>query len=124
MGRGFESSLARQFEFGREKQKFPVDKQTVVWLVCAGFMVGVAQSVEHWIVAPVVEGSIPFTHPIYYLWPAFKLNLSSAVFLAGRLDKGRAFSFVTQAGRYVIRPAVRIAERNSATTFFPSRSHR
>jgi hypothetical protein len=27
-------------------------------------MVGVAQSVEHWIVAPVVEGSIPFTHPI------------------------------------------------------------
>jgi hypothetical protein len=25
--------------------------------------VGVAQLVEHWIVAPVVEGSIPFTHP-------------------------------------------------------------
>lgn len=26
--------------------------------------VGVAQSVEHRVVAPVVEGSIPFTHPI------------------------------------------------------------
>ncbi len=25
--------------------------------------VGVAQLVERWIVAPVVEGSIPFTHP-------------------------------------------------------------
>ena len=28
------------------------------------FLVGVAQLVEHWIVAPVVEGSSPFTHPI------------------------------------------------------------
>ena len=27
------------------------------------FMVGVAQLVEHRIVAPVVEGSIPFAHP-------------------------------------------------------------
>ena len=27
-------------------------------------LVGVAQSVEHWVVAPVVEGSSPFTHPI------------------------------------------------------------
>jgi hypothetical protein len=27
-------------------------------------MVGVAQLVEHWVVAPVVEGSSPFTHPI------------------------------------------------------------
>ena len=27
-------------------------------------VVGVAQSVEHWIVAPVVAGSIPVTHPI------------------------------------------------------------
>ncbi len=26
-------------------------------------MVSVAQSVEHWIVAPVVVGSIPITHP-------------------------------------------------------------
>ena len=26
-------------------------------------MVSVAQSVEHWIVAPVVAGSIPVTHP-------------------------------------------------------------
>ena len=26
-------------------------------------MVGVAQLVERWIVAPVVEGSSPFTHP-------------------------------------------------------------
>ncbi len=29
------------------------------------FLVGVAQLVEHWIVAPVVEGSSPFTHPIF-----------------------------------------------------------
>ena len=27
-------------------------------------MVGVAQLVEHWVVAPVVAGSIPVTHPI------------------------------------------------------------
>jgi hypothetical protein len=27
-------------------------------------MVSVAQLVERWIVAPVVEGSSPFTHPI------------------------------------------------------------
>ena len=30
-------------------------------------MVGVAQSVEHRVVAPVVEGSSPFTHPIILL---------------------------------------------------------
>ncbi len=29
----------------------------------SGFVVSVAQLVERWIVAPVVEGSIPFTHP-------------------------------------------------------------
>ena len=29
------------------------------------FMVGVAQVVEHRVVAPVVEGSNPFTHPIF-----------------------------------------------------------
>ena len=28
-------------------------------------MVGVAQLAEHRVVAPVVEGSIPFTHPIF-----------------------------------------------------------
>ena len=28
-------------------------------------MVGVAQLVEHGIVTPVVEGSIPFVHPIF-----------------------------------------------------------
>jgi hypothetical protein len=28
-------------------------------------VVGVAQMVEHRVVAPVVEGSIPFTHPIF-----------------------------------------------------------
>ncbi len=27
-------------------------------------MVGVAQLVEHWVVAPVVAGSSPVTHPI------------------------------------------------------------
>ena len=29
-------------------------------------MVGVAQLAEHRVVAPVVEGSIPFTHPIFF----------------------------------------------------------
>ena len=28
-------------------------------------MVGVAQLVEHWVVAPAVVGSNPITHPIY-----------------------------------------------------------
>jgi hypothetical protein len=27
-------------------------------------LVGVAQLAEHWVVAPAVEGSNPFTHPI------------------------------------------------------------
>ena len=31
----------------------------------SGYMVGVAQLVEHGIVTPVVEGSIPFVHPIF-----------------------------------------------------------
>jgi hypothetical protein len=31
---------------------------------CAGSMAGVAQLVEHWIVAPVVAGSIPVARPI------------------------------------------------------------
>ena len=30
-------------------------------------MVGVAQLVEHWVVAPVVAGSSPVTHPIKYV---------------------------------------------------------
>jgi hypothetical protein len=29
-------------------------------------VVGVAQLVEHRVVAPVVEGSNPFTHPIFF----------------------------------------------------------
>ena len=29
-------------------------------------MVGVAQLAEHRVVAPVVEGSSPFTHPIFF----------------------------------------------------------
>jgi hypothetical protein len=31
-------------------------------------MVGVAQLVEHWVVAPVAEGSSPFTHPMKKQW--------------------------------------------------------
>ena len=31
-------------------------------------MVSVAQRLEHWTVAPGVEGSNPFTHPIYSSW--------------------------------------------------------
>ena len=30
------------------------------------YMVGVAQQVEHWVVAPAVAGSNPVTHPIKY----------------------------------------------------------
>ena len=30
------------------------------------FMVGVAQLVEHWIVAPEVAGSTPVAHPIFW----------------------------------------------------------
>ena len=36
----------------------------IVWKYSSfSLMVSVAQSVEHWIVAPVVAGSIPVTHP-------------------------------------------------------------
>jgi hypothetical protein len=40
-----------------------VRRETPVPLSC--YMVGVAQLVEHGIVTPVVEGSIPFVHPIF-----------------------------------------------------------
>jgi hypothetical protein len=35
------------------------------YTIVAVFVVSVAQLVERWIVAPVVEGSNPFTHPIF-----------------------------------------------------------
>ena len=31
-------------------------------------MVGVAQLVEHWLVVPVVAGSSPVIHPMYFRW--------------------------------------------------------
>ncbi len=34
-------------------------------------MVSVAQLAEHRVVAPVVEGSSPFTHPIFSPWKLF-----------------------------------------------------
>ena len=37
-------------------------------------MVGVAQVVEHRVVAPVVEGSSPFTHPILNTAPVAQLD--------------------------------------------------
>ena len=37
-------------------------------------MVSVAQLVEHWIVAPVVVGSIPITHPTLLIVTFFKSN--------------------------------------------------
>ena len=37
------------------------DVCTVFFVLSAG--VGIAQSVERWIVVPVVEGSSPFAHP-------------------------------------------------------------
>ena len=45
-------------------------------------MVGVAQLVEHWVVAPVVVGSSPITHPINFRnkrgspWLPLLLNLA------------------------------------------------
>ena len=49
---------------GNRGVQFPVDNLPRPWLKFASFVVGVAQLVEHWIVAPVVAGSIPVTHPI------------------------------------------------------------
>ena len=37
-----------------------------IWYWDIFLVVGVAQVVEHRVVAPVVEGSNPFTHPIYF----------------------------------------------------------
>ena len=42
------------------------------------FMVGVAQLVEHRIVAPVVEGSIPFAHPKFLRAPVAQLDRAIA----------------------------------------------
>ena len=70
MGRGFESFLARHF--GSRGASFPALALKLY------FVVGVAQSVEHWIVAPVVAGSIPVTHPIFILglpFPRQPLNI-------------------------------------------------
>ncbi len=50
-------------------------------------MVGVAQLVEHWIVAPVVEGSNPFTHP---------MNIRACLFRSNRLIA--LVGFVENAG--------------------------
>ena len=38
-----------------------------IWYWNIFLVVGVAQVVEHRVVAPVVEGSNPFTHPILFL---------------------------------------------------------
>jgi hypothetical protein len=42
------------------------------------YMVGVAQLVEHRIVAPVVEGSIPFAHPKFSRAPVAQLDRAIA----------------------------------------------
>ena len=42
--------------------------------LCYYFLVGVAQLAEHRVVAPVVEGSIPFTHPIFFQKREFSLS--------------------------------------------------
>jgi hypothetical protein len=59
-------------------------------------MVGVAQLVEHGIVTPVVEGSIPFVHPIFEKAPDLtvwrlcfkKLQAADVVELVDTLDLG------------------------------------
>ena len=55
-------------------------------------MVGVAQSVEHWIVAPVVEGSIPFTHPILPIL-ARLCSASMFVTLASQVSRRKRWAF-------------------------------
>ena len=60
-------------------------------------MVGVAQLVEHGIVTPVVEGSIPFVHPIFReapdltVWRLFCFSGSSDWRLQVLGRRGRAF---------------------------------
>lgn len=49
-------------------------------------MVSVAQLVERWIVAPVVEGSSPFTHPINLV-----VNHNSALHRKGNLLEAKAY---------------------------------
>ena len=45
-------------------------------------MVSVAQLVEHWTVAPAVEGSIPFTHPNKFHFVKFALIANGYKLLA------------------------------------------
>ena len=43
---------------------FVLEMDRTIWYWDIFLVVGVAQVVEHRVVAPVVEGSNPFTHPI------------------------------------------------------------
>ena len=56
-------------------------------------MVGVAQSVELWIVAPAVAGSNPVAHPIFSIWNyRFEKRCGKGAHLlcrAGRIGKTR-----------------------------------
>jgi hypothetical protein len=56
-------------------------------------MVGVAQLAEHWIVAPVVEGSIPFTHPILTLLPVFRNAAGRDRKVGGRVSADGLFVY-------------------------------
>ena len=46
---------------------------------CPLRMVGVAQLVERWIVAPVAEGSNPFAHPLVTTFSVVPVTLSPGV---------------------------------------------
>ena len=65
-------------------------------------VVGVAQLVEHRVVAPVVEGSIPFTHPIFSCFdsshaPVAQLDRVPDFESVGRrFESCRAYHFVTR----------------------------
>ena len=51
-------------------------------------MVGVAQLVEHWVVAPDAEGSSPFTHPICFFqgsWRSPFFNVGCPVIIQKNL---------------------------------------
>ena len=56
-------------------------------IIKQGHVVGVAQLVEHWVVAPVVAGSIPVTHPMIFRACLFPVNPSNC---GGSLGKSRA----------------------------------
>ncbi len=63
-------------------------------------MVGVAQLAEHRVVAPVVEGSSPFTHPINselpfsWKWRDFRRQSKKLIMQGARILRNEAYMLV------------------------------